>query len=317
MMIEVDGLVKRYGGKTAVDDLTFTVQPGMITGFLGPNGAGKSTTMRVIVGLDRPTAGTTTVNGKPYTDSPAPLTEVGILLEARAIHPGLSAYQYLRALGATHGIGSRRVMDVLDLVGLSAVAKKRAKGFSLGMGQRLGIAAALLGDPEILVLDEPVNGLDAEGVRWVRTLLKELAADGRTVFLSSHLMSEMELTADHLIVIGQGKLIADMPLADFGKRTSASSVRVRSPEAGRLRELIAGPSVSVSSDETGVLTVTGLESDEIGTIAGRNNIMLYELTPQKASLEEAFLEITGDTVEYRAAGTDDALAGAGAGRSMS
>ena len=299
-MIEVDGLVKRYGEKTAVNGLTFTVKPGMITGFLGPNGAGKSTTMRMIVGLDRPTAGAVAVNGKPYADSLAPLTEVGILLEAKAIHPGLSAYQYLRALAATHGIGARRVNEVLDLVGLTPVARKRAKGFSLGMGQRLGIAAALLGDPKTLILDEPVNGLDVEGVRWVRTLLKELADEGRTVFLSSHLMSEMELTADHLIVIGQGKLIMDTSLAEFKTRSSTSSVRVRSPETGRLRELLSGPTVAVSSDETGVLTVAGLESEEIGTVAGRNGITLYELTPRKASLEEAFLELTGDTVEYRA-----------------
>jgi ABC-2 type transport system ATP-binding protein len=318
VMIEVSGLVKRYGEKTAVSGLTFTVKPGVVTGFLGPNGAGKSTTMRMIVGLDRPTAGSVTVNGRPYAHSPAPMTEVGLLLEAKAIHPGLSAHQYLLALGATHGIGPRRVTEVLDLVGLGGVAKKRAKGFSLGMGQRLGIAAALLGDPKILILDEPVNGLDIEGVRWVRTLLKELAAEGRTVFLSSHLMSEMELTADHLIVIGQGRLIADTSVTDFAKRASgAASVLVRSPEAGRLRELIAGPTVSVSSDETGVLIVTGLESEEIGRIAGRSGITLYELTPKKASLEEAFLELTGDTVEYRAPAASASLAGAGAGAERS
>jgi ABC-2 type transport system ATP-binding protein len=251
------------------------------------------------------------VGGRPYGRWPAPLAEIGSLLEARAIHPGLTARQYLLGLGATQGIGAGRVQQVLDLVGLGGVADRRAKGFSLGMGQRLGIAAALLGDPRILILDEPVNGLDAEGVRWVRTLLRNLAAEGRTVLLSSHLMSEMELTADHLIVIGQGRLIADTSVTDFAKRASgAASVLVRSPEAGRLRELVAGPTVSVSSDETGVLTVTGLESEEIGTIAGLNGITLYELTPQKASLEEAFLELTGDTVEYRAPA---ALAGAGAG----
>jgi ABC-2 type transport system ATP-binding protein len=317
MMIEVDGLVKRYGDKTAINGLTFTVRPGMITGFLGPNGAGKSTTMRVIVGLDKPTAGTVTVHDRPYAAWPAPLTEVGILLEAKAIHPGLTAYQYLRALAATHGIGSRRVMEVLDLVGLSAVAKKRAQGFSLGMGQRLGLAAALLGDPQTLILDEPVNGLDAEGVRWVRTLLKDLAAEGRTVFLSSHLMSEMELTADHLIVIGQGRLIADTSLSEFEKRASARSVRVRTPDTRRLASLLAAPAVSVTSDGTDVLTVTGREAEEIGTIAGSGGITLYELTPQKASLEEAFLELTGDTVEYRAPGPHNELAGAGAGRSLS
>jgi ABC-2 type transport system ATP-binding protein len=317
MMIEVDRLVKRYGDKTAVNGLTFTVQPGMVTGFLGPNGAGKSTTMRVIVGLDKPTAGTAMVNGKPYARWPAPLTEVGILLEARAIHPGLSAYQYLRALGATHGIGSRRVTEVLDLVGLSAVAKKHTKGYSLGMGQRLGLAAALLGDPKTLILDEPVNGLDAEGVRWVRTLLKDLAAEGRTVFLSSHLMSEMELTADHLIVIGQGRLIADTSVADFAKRASASSVRVRTPDSPRLTRLITAPTVSVASQGADVLTITGLTSEEVGIIAARNGITLYELIPQKASLEEAFLELTGDAVEYRAPESRDALAGAESGRSQS
>lgn len=317
MMIKVNGLVKRYGEKTAVNGLTFTVQPGMITGFLGPNGAGKSTTMRMIVGLDKPTAGTVTVNGKPYAASSAPLTEVGILLEARAIHPGLSAHQYLHALAVTHGIGQDRVAKVLDLVGLSAVAKERAKGFSLGMGQRLGLAAAILGDPGALILDEPVNGLDVEGVRWLRTLLKELAAEGRTVFLSSHLMSEMELTADHLIVIGQGRLIADTSLADFEQRSSGSSVRVRSPQAGRLMNLIAGPAVSVSSDLTGVLTVTGMDSEQIGTIAGRNDILLYELTPQKTSLEEAFLELTGGTAEYRGSGPDGKLARAETEKSLS
>jgi ABC-2 type transport system ATP-binding protein len=299
-MIELNRLAKRYGDKTAVNDLTFTVQPGMVTGFLGPNGAGKSTTMRMIVGLDRPTAGSVTVAGRPYARWPAPLTEIGALLEARAIHPGLSARQYLLALGATQGIGARRVRQVLDLVGLGSVADRRAKGFSLGMGQRLGIAGALLGDPQVLVLDEPVNGLDAEGVRWVRTLLRDLAAEGRTVLLSSHLMSEMELTADHLIVIGQGRLLADTSLAGFAERVAGGSVRVRTPDAARLRDLIACHGVTVSSDHPGVLSVTGLGSDEIGTIAGRSGIVLYELVPQHASLEDAFLELTGGAVEYRA-----------------
>ena len=225
-MIEVHGLVKRYGGKTAVNGLTFTVQPGVVTGFLGPNGAGKSTTMRVIVGLDRPTAGRASVNGRAYDRWPAPLAEVGILLEAKAIHPGLSACQHLHALAATHGIGRRRVDEVLDLAGLASVAGKRAGGFSLGMGQRLGIAAALLADPQILILDEPVNGLDIEGVRWVRHLLKDLAREGRTVFVSSHLMSEMAQTADHLIVIGRGELIADTSVTEFIQRATVSSVRV-------------------------------------------------------------------------------------------
>jgi ABC-2 type transport system ATP-binding protein len=316
-MIEVNGLVKRYGEKIAVNGLTFTVREGIVTGFLGPNGAGKSTTMRMIMGLDRPTAGTATVGGKAYAHWPAPLTEVGALLEARAIHPGLTARQYLLSLGATQGIGARRVREVLDLVGLGGVADRRAKGFSLGMGQRLGIAAALLGNPQVLILDEPVNGLDAEGVRWVRTLLKDLAAEGRTVLLSSHLMSEMELTAEHLIVIGQGRLLADTSLAGFAERVAGGSVRVRSPEAGPLRSLILRRGVTVSSDQPDVLTVTGMESDEIGAIAGGNGIILYELVPQRASLEEAFLELTGGAVEYRSPTARPDAVPTGAGRSRS
>ena len=310
-MIEVHGLVKRYGGKTAVNGLTFTVQPGVVTGFLGPNGAGKSTTMRVIVGLDRPTAGRASVNGRAYDRWPAPLAEVGILLEAKAIHPGLSACQHLHALAATHGIGRRRVAEVLDLAGLASVAGKRAGGFSLGMGQRLGIAAALLADPQVLILDEPVNGLDIEGVRWVRHLLKDLAREGRTVFVSSHLMSEMAQTADHLIVIGRGELIADTSVTEFIQRATVSSVRVRTPEAARLRDLTAGPDVTVSSDEAGVLTVTGMASDQVGITAAEHGITVYELVPQQASLEEAFLQLTQDTVEYKAPDTSTELAGAG------
>ena len=309
-MIEVHDLVKRYGGKTAVNGLTFTVQPGVVTGFLGPNGAGKSTTMRLIVGLDRPTAGRVSVNGKSYDQWAAPLAEVGVLLEAKAIHPGLSAYQYLHALAATHGIGTRRGREVLDMTGLASVADKRAGGFSLGMGQRLGIAAALLADPEALILDEPVNGLDIEGVRWVRHLLKDLAREGRTILVSSHLMSEMAQTADHLIVIGRGELIADTSVTEFIQRATVSNVRVRSPEGSRLRDLIAGPDVTVSSDEIGVLTVTGMTSDQVGTIAAEGGIILYELVPQ-ASLEEAFLQLTQDTVEYRAPETSAELADAG------
>ena len=309
-MIEVHDLVKRYGGKTAVNGLTFTVQPGVVTGFLGPNGAGKSTTMRLIVGLDRPTAGRVSVNGKSYDRWAAPLAEVGVLLEAKAIHPGLSAYQYLHALAATHGIGTRRVREVLDMTGLASVADKRAGGFSLGMGQRLGIAAALLADPEALILDEPGNGLDIEGVRWVRHLLKNLAREGRTILVSSHLMSEMAQTADHLIVIGRGELIADTSVTEFIQRATVSNVRVRSPEGSRLRDLIAGPDVTVSSDEIGVLTVTGMTSDQVGTIAAEGGIILYELVPQ-ASLEEAFLQLTQDTVEYRAPETSAELADAG------
>jgi ABC-2 type transport system ATP-binding protein len=311
-MIEANGLVKLYGEKTAVNGLTFTVRPGIVTGFLGPNGAGKSTTMRMIVGLDAPSAGAVTVNGKPYVQHPAPLHEVGIMLEARAVHAGRSAYNHLLAMAATHGIGRQRVDEVVDLVGLRAVAKKRVGSFSLGMGQRLGIASALLGDPQTVVLDEPVNGLDPEGVRWVRILLRSLAAEGRTVFVSSHLMSEMALTAEHLIVIGRGELIADTSVQEFIKRASNNTVRVRSPQAAALRDLIAGPDVSVSSEEAGVLNVTGLECDRIGIVAGRHGITLYELAPREASLEDAFMELTQGAVEYKAPfGTGAELAGAG------
>ena len=312
-MIEVHELVKRYGDKTAVNGLTFTVQPGVVTGFLGPNGAGKSTTIRAIVGLDRPTAGTVTVNGRPYADYPAPLAEIGAMLEARAVQPGRSAHDHLLALAATHGIAASRVAEVLDLAGLSDVARKRAGAFSLGMGQRLGIAAALLADPQTVILDEPVNGLDPDGVRWVRLLLRNLASEGRTVFVSSHLMSEMALTADRLIVIGRGELIADTTMSDFIARSGGASVRVRSPEAARLRDLVAGPGVSVSSDEAGVLTVTGLASDQIGMTAAGHGITLLELAPHQASLEEAFMEVTEDVVDYRAPGGQPA----GAGRSSS
>jgi ABC-2 type transport system ATP-binding protein len=314
-MISADGLVKRYGEKTAVKGLSFEVRPGIVTGFLGPNGAGKSTTMRMIVGLDEPSAGRVTVNGKPYAGHAAPLGEVGIMLEARAVHTGRSAHNHLLALGATHGIGRRRVDEVVDLVGLREVARKRVGGFSLGMGQRLGIASALLGDPQTVILDEPVNGLDPEGVRWVRNLLRGLAAEGRTVFVSSHLMSEMALTAEHLIVIGRGELIADTSVEEFVKLASNNSVRVRSPQAPRLRSLIAGPDVTVSSEEAGVLTVTGLESDRIGVIAAEHRITLYELAPQQASLEDAFMEMTQDAVEYRTSQDDGAGLPVGAGRS--
>jgi ABC-2 type transport system ATP-binding protein len=310
-MIEVHDLVKRYGEKTAVNDLTFTVQPGVVTGFLGPNGAGKSTTIRAIVGLDRPTSGGVTVNGRSYAGYPAPLAEVGVMLEARAIHPGRSAYNHLLALAATHGIPASRVAEVLDMAGLEGVAKKRAGGFSLGMSQRLGIAAALLADPQVVILDEPVNGLDPGGVRWVRQLLKGLAREGRTVFVSSHLMSEMALTADHLVVIGRGELIADASVAEFIERASATTVRVRTPQAAQLRDLIVGPRVSVSSDEAGVLTVTGVDAQQIGITAAGHGITLFELAPQQASLEDAFLELTLDSAEYRAPAPGGPLAGAG------
>jgi ABC-2 type transport system ATP-binding protein len=310
-MIEVHDLVKRYGEKTAVNDLTFTVQPGVVTGFLGPNGAGKSTTIRAIVGLDRPTSGGVTVNGRSYAGYPAPLAEVGVMLEARAIHPGRSAYNHLLALAATHGIPASRVAEVLDMAGLEGVAKKRAGGFSLGMSQRLGIAAALLADPQVVILDEPVNGLDPGGVRWVRHLLKGLAREGRTVFVSSHLMSEMALTADHLVVIGRGELIADASVAEFIERASATTVRVRTPQAAQLRDLIVGPRVSVSSDEAGVLTVTGVDAQQIGITAAGHGITLFELAPQQASLEDAFMQLTHDSAEYQAPAPGGPLAGAG------
>jgi ABC-2 type transport system ATP-binding protein len=301
-VIEVTGLVKRYGTTTAVNGLTFTARPGQVTGFLGPAGAGKSTTIRALVGLDRPTAGQATVNGRVYGRYPVPLAEVGVMLEGRAIHPGRSAASHLLALAATHGIGRRRVAEVLDLVGLGEVARKRSGGFSLGMSQRVGVAAALLADPQTVILDEPVNGLDPDGVRWARRLLRNLASEGRTVFVSSHLMSEMAQTADHLIVIGRGELIADASVAEFIKRSCVSSVRVRSPEAARLRDLIAAPGVSVGSDQAGVLTVTGMESDQIGMVAAGHGITLLELAPQEGSLEEAFMEVTRGAVDYRARG---------------
>jgi ABC-2 type transport system ATP-binding protein len=299
-VIEVRGLTKRYGDKTAVDGLTFQVRPGIVTGFLGPNGAGKSTTMRMILGLDRPTAGTATVAGREYAGLAAPLHEVGALLEARAVHTSRSAYNHLRALAATHGIPRRRVDEVIDLVGLDDVARKRAGSFSLGMGQRLGIASALLGDPPTIILDEPVNGLDPEGIRWVRDLLKGLAAEGRTVFVSSHLMSEMALTAEHVIVVGRGRLIADTSVDDLISGASVNTVLVRSPEAERLRAALAGPDVTVSSEERGLLEVAGLDAAQIGDVARDLGIAVHELTPQRASLEEAFMTMTRDDVEYHA-----------------
>jgi ABC-2 type transport system ATP-binding protein len=299
-MIDASNLTKRYGEKTAVDGLTFSVKPGIITGFLGPNGSGKSTTMRLILGLDAPDDGTVTVGGKAYRDWPAPLHEVGVLLEARSVHTGRSAYHHLLAMAQTHGIGRSRVQELISLVGLEEVAHKRAGQFSLGMGQRLGIAAALLGDPQVVMLDEPINGLDPEGIRWIRTLLKTLAAEGRTVFLSSHLMSEMALTADHLIIIGRGRLIRDVSLGAFVDEWSRNVVRVRSPEATRLREVILGPDVRVWSDEPSVLEIDGLAADQIGHLAARHGVELHELTPEKTSLEDAFMELTRDQTEYRA-----------------
>ena len=299
-MIEVEGLTKDYGTKRAVDDLTFTVKPGLVTGFLGPNGSGKSTTMRLILGLDAPTAGSATLGGKRYRDFPAPLHEAGALLEARSVHTGRSAYDHLLALAQTHGIPKGRVGELIDLVGLRAVARKRAGQFSLGMGQRLGIAAALLGDPAVLLLDEPVNGLDPEGIQWIRNLLRGLAAEGRTVFVSSHLMSEMSMTADHLIVIGRGRLIADMGVEEFVRQASGKHVRVRSPQLPRLRELVLGESASVIETDAGTVEINGLTAEQVGEIAAANGIVLHELTPVQVSLEEAFMDITKSDVEFRA-----------------
>jgi ABC-2 type transport system ATP-binding protein len=307
-MIEARAVTKRYGDKTAVDDLTFTVRPGVVTGFLGPNGAGKSTTMRMILGLDAPTSGAVTVNGKHYAEHTAPLHEVGALLEAKAVHSGRSAYYHLLSLALTTGIPRRRVDEVIDMVGLRDVARRRVGGFSLGMGQRLGVAAALLGDPATLVLDEPVNGLDPEGILWIRTLLRALAAEGRTVFVSSHLMSEMALTAEHLIVIGRGRLIADLSVRDFTELASRKVVRVRTPEAGRLRDLLVGADVSVTGLEPDLLEVAGLNSEAIGKAACAAAIPLVELTPVQASLEEAFMELTQDAVEYRVDDPDRSVA---------
>src|SRR5437879_1392245 len=263
-MIEARGLTKDYGEKRAVDGLEFSVKPGVVTGFLGPNGSGKSTTMRLILGLDRPTAGDVTVNGKHYRDHLAPLHEVGALLEARSVHTGRSAYNHLLALAQTHGIPRRRVNELIDLVGLHEVARKRAGTFSLGMGQRLGIAAALLGDPQTVMLDEPVNGIDPEGIHWIRHLLKGLAAEGRTVFVSSHLMGEMALTADHLIVVGRGRLIADTSVEEFVRQASGNIVRVRSPQADELVRRLEGPGVTVLALEPGLLEVHGLSAPRIG-----------------------------------------------------
>jgi ABC-2 type transport system ATP-binding protein len=299
-VIEAKDLRKQYGDTVAVDDLTFTVQPGLVTGFLGPNGAGKSTTMRLILGLDSPTKGSITVNGSPYSAHRRPLTEVGALLEARAVHGGRSAYNHLLSIAQTNRIGRKRIDEVLDLVGLASVAKKRASGFSLGMGQRLGIATALLGDPSILILDEPVNGLDPEGILWIRNLLKHVAGQGKTVFVSSHLMSEMALTADHLIVVGRGRLIADATTSEVIRMSSGSHVRVRSPQVDALAELITANGGVATSAPDSALTVTGLTTEAIGELAAAHGIVLHELMLAQASLEEAFMELTEDSVDFRA-----------------
>jgi ABC-2 type transport system ATP-binding protein len=302
-MIEARTLTKRYGSTVAVNDLSFTIRPGLVTGFLGPNGAGKTTTMRLILGLDYPTAGTVTVNGKPHPKLASPMHEVGALLDAKAVHGGRSARNHLLCLAQTNGIPRRRVDEVLGVVGLSDVAGKRSKGFSLGMSQRLGIAAALLGDPEILMFDEPVNGLDPEGILWIRNLMRSLAAEGRTVFVSSHLMSEMENTADHVLVIGRGRLIADCAMAEFIARSSGRAIRVRTPQPEALARAVAaagGASADVTDGEAGELEVSGLTEERIGDIAFAHGVRLHHLTPSRASLEQAFMELTADSVEYHA-----------------
>ncbi|MFF4442088.1 ABC transporter ATP-binding protein [Streptomyces sp. NPDC001621] len=299
-MIELEGLTKRYGDKVAVDRLTFAVGPGIVTGFLGPNGAGKSTTMRMILGLDHPTAGDVRIDGRHYDRLKDPLTSIGALLDAKAVHGGRSAFNHLLCLAQSNGIPARRVAEVLDTVGLTAVARRKAKGFSLGMGQRLGIAAALLGDPRILMFDEPVNGLDPEGIHWIRTLMKSLAAQGRTVFVSSHLMSEMALTAEHLVVIGQGRLLADTSMADFIRQNSRSYVRIRTPQRERLLDVLHQAGITVVESGAGALEVEGGKAEQIGELAARNGLVLHELSPRQASLEEAFMQLTAEAVEYHA-----------------
>ncbi len=307
-MIEVTELTKRYGDVTAVDSISFTVRPGIVTGFLGPNGAGKSTTMRAILGLDKPTSGTATVNGRSFRQSSAPLAEMGAMLEAKAVDKGRSARNHLLALGATIGIGRARVDEVLDMVGLSDVATKNAGGFSLGMGQRLGIATALLGNPGVIMLDEPVNGLDPDGILWIRNLLKDLAAEGRTVFVSSHLMSEMEMTAEHLIVIGRGRILADTSMAGFIAMSSQHRVVVVSPDAAALRDALAAPGVMITSSSANQLEIDGLEAARVGEAAARHGLVLHQLTDVAPSLEEAFMELTADAVDYHGSSTAEGSA---------
>jgi ABC-2 type transport system ATP-binding protein len=313
-MIEARGLTKRYGDTLAVNDLSFDVEPGRITGFLGPNGAGKTTTMRLILGLDWPTSGTVKVNGKPFGKMAWPMREIGALLDAKAVHGGRSAYNHLLCLAQTNDLAKSRVDEVLELVGLRDVARKRSKGFSLGMGQRLGIAAALLGDPGILMFDEPVNGLDPEGILWIRNLMKALAAEGRTVFVSSHLMSEMENTADHLLVIGKGRLIADGTVADFIAANSQQSVRVRTPQRDQLASAASASGATVRDGDGGALVLLGMTPAQVGDLAFENGIRLHELAPEQASLEEAFMELTASSVEFHAglpAGAEPEAAHAG------
>ncbi|HSV65337.1 MAG TPA: ATP-binding cassette domain-containing protein [Mycobacteriales bacterium] len=312
-MIEARGLSKRYGNTLAVDNLSFAIQPGRVTGFLGPNGAGKSTTMRLMLGLDRPTTGSVSIAGLPYRQLRQPLTQVGALLEAKTFHPGRKAYHHLRWVAASNGIPRRRVGEVLDLVGLAGVAKKRAGGFSLGMSQRLGLAAALLGDPKILLLDEPVNGLDPEGIQWVRQFMKNYAAQGRTVFVSSHLLSEMAQTADHLIIIGRGRLIADVPTAEFLNRSAQSFVRIRSPQLDKLESLLAEKGVETQREADGALAARRVEAAVVGELAAEHGVVLHELSPQRASLEEAFLALTRGAQEFQAGGSAAVPAGYGPG----
>jgi ABC-2 type transport system ATP-binding protein len=311
-MIEARGLTKSYGPTVAVSELSFTVRPGLVTGFLGPNGAGKTTTMRMILGLDRPSAGGVTIGGIPYADLRWPMRAVGALLDARAVHGGRTARSQLLSLAQTNGIGRRRVDEVLGIVGLAEVAGKRSKGFSLGMSQRLGIAAALLGDPQILMFDEPVNGLDPEGIVWIRTLMRSLAAEGRTVLVSSHLMPEMEHTADHLIVIGRGQLIADCSVADFVARGPIPAVLVRTPQREAL-ELAVGAAGGIATEAGEDLSVRGLTEEQIAELAFANGIRVYHLASAKASLEQAFMELTAGSVDYRAA-TQPASSGTEAGQ---
>ncbi len=304
-MIEVENLSKRYGDKVAVDELTFTVQPGVVTGFLGPNGAGKSTTLRMIAGLDVPASGRVRVNGRDYRSSRAPIAELGLLLEAKSVHPGRPARDHLLAIGQTAGIGKARVDEVIELVGLADVARKRVGGFSLGMSQRVGIAVALLGRPRTVVMDEPVNGLDPEGVRWIRALLRTLADEGCTVFYSSHLMSEMAQTAQNLIVIGRGRLIADSTVEQFIAATTVASVVVRSPHTGRLRGLLDRPGVRIATEGPDLLRVDGITPEEIGTIALQAGVPVFDLRVERASLEDAFMRATQDSVEYGATGLEN------------
>ena len=304
-MIEIDHLTKRYGTTTAVDDLSFTVRPGEVTGFLGPNGAGKSTTMRLVLGLQEPTSGTALVNGRPYREAARPSAELGALLDAKAVDKARSARGHLLALGATVGVGARRVDEVLGTVGLAEVAHHRAGSFSLGMAQRLGIASALLADPAVVMLDEPVNGLDLDGITWIRSLLTGLAAEGRTVLLSSHLMTEMQLVATHLVVIGRGRILADTSMADFLAGASTGTVHVSTPDAARLSDELCRAGATVSSTELGSLDVKGLSAPEIGALAAEHRVVLHALTPEVASLEAAYTRLTEHAVQFTGSGTAD------------